>query len=141
MTHKDIKQHKTTSNERWKAWGARNPEKYNARMREWRKRNPEYMLHHSAKRRSKIKGIEFDITRKDIPNIPDICPIAQIPIFPRNDGKQGPCDNSPSLDRVDINKGYVKGNIRVLSHKGNRLKSNMTIEDLERIISYIKGEI
>ena len=46
-----------------------------------------------------------------------------------------------SLDRVDNDKGYVKGNIRVISRKANLLKSSLTLEILENIIKYIKKEI
>jgi hypothetical protein len=141
MPYKDKEKAKERSNMRWERWSKRNPEKANSRAREWRQRNPKYMLHSSAKRRAAVKSIEFSIVKEDIPEIPDICPIALIPIFPRNDGTKGPCDNSPSLDRVDTTKGYVKGNLRVLSHKGNRMKADMGIEELERIIKYIRGEV
>lgn len=99
------------------------------------------MLFKSAQRRSKCDGRDFNITIEDIPDIPEFCPIARIPIHPRLDGKQGPCDNSPSLDRVDPNIGYCAGNIRVISHKANRWKNNMTIEDLKRLLDYCDGKI
>lgn len=122
-------------------WSKRNPEKASAKARSWRQRNPDYMLHHRAKRRAEISGIEFAITREDIPPLPKICPIALIPLKFREDGGQGPCDNSPSLDRVDQTKGYVIGNLRVISHKGNRMKGDMTREDILRILDYIDGKI
>src|SRR5574337_31842 len=129
------------SDERWKAWAERNPEKAAARIRAWRQRNPRHMLWVSAKRRAKERGIEFDILPEDIPEIPEICPIALIKLEGRQDGKRGPWDYSPTLDRIDTERGYTKDNIRVISHRGNRWKSDLKIDDVERLLQYMKGEI
>ena len=99
------------------------------------------MLRVSASRRATAKGLDFDLLLDDIPDIPDVCPIACIPIYPRNDGTRGPCDNSPTLDRTNPSRGYIKGNVRIISHRGNRWKSEMTIQDIERLLAYAKGEI
>lgn len=141
MPYKDPIKASEKSNERWKSWAKRNPEKANSRMREWRHRNPKYMLYHSAKRRAKERDLDFSITIEDIPEIPEVCPIAQIRIHFRDDGKRGPIENSPTLDRIDPSKGYTRDNIRVISHKGNRLKSDMGKEDLLRILQYMNGSI
>ena len=42
-------------------------------------------------------------------------------------------DDSPSLDRIVSSLGYVKGNIRVISYKANRVKSNATLEELRKV--------
>jgi hypothetical protein len=39
-------------------------------------------------------------------------------------------NNSPSIDRFDNSKGYVKGNVWIISDRANRLKSNLSKEDL-----------
>lgn len=143
MPYKDLEIGKIKSNERWLSWAQRNPDAAAQRGRDWRRRNPEYMLIYSAKRRAKEKGIEFTLTRDTCPELPELCPILLIPIMirPEEDKKKGPWDFSPSLDRIDPNKGYVVGNVRVISHKANRMKSDMTIEMFERMISYMKGEL
>lgn len=99
------------------------------------------MLVAAAKRRSLRDKVEFNLTLDNCPDIPDHCPIALIPLYQRNDGNKGPCDNSPSIDRIDPSKGYTEGNVRVISHKGNRWKSDMSLFDLERVLAYCKGEI
>lgn len=100
------------------------------KQKETRRQFPERMLLASAKQRSKLKNLPFNLDLSDI-EIPDICPILKIPIFFSNGGK-----NSPSIDRIDNLKGYVKGNIRIISHLANTMKSHATPEEL---ISFSKN--
>ena len=85
------------------------------------------------KKRAKLKGFEFSLTLDDIPQIPDTCPVLGIPIIP-NDGISSPTDNSPSIDRIDSKKGYVKGNIRIISNRANRIKSDATVDELRNVL-------
>lgn len=48
----------------------------------------------------------------------------------RSTGKRSA--HSPSLDRIRPGEGYVLGNVRVLSDYANRLKGNLSLEDIER---------
>jgi hypothetical protein len=91
-----------------------------------RMRNPEKEMFNRAEKRAQVKGIAFDIEVKDI-FIPEICPLLGIKIFPQ---KGGAGDCSPSLDRVDTTKGYVKGNVRVISRLANIMKAHATKEQL-----------
>jgi hypothetical protein len=68
------------------------------------------------------EGIKFELKPEDVP-WPDVCPILGIPIK-RTPGAAG--DGSPSLDRINPALGYVVGNVRVISHRANTLKSNCT---------------
>jgi hypothetical protein len=90
----------------------------------------------NAKARAKRYGVPFTITLDDI-DIPKRCPILEIQIHPSNDGKVKP--QSPSIDRIVPELGYVPGNIRVVSHRANTLKSNMDVETLKKIINYIEN--
>ena len=85
-----------------------------------------------ARHRSKRDNREFNITKADIV-IPEKCPILNEKFIP------GHKHLGPSLDRVDNSKGYVKGNIRVISKKANHLKGAATIEQLKTIISYMEN--
>lgn len=88
--------------------------------------------------RSRLSGRklrEFNITADDLV-YPNFCPILNIPIT-----RKLSRDNFPSVDRVDNSKGYVKGNVRVISHKANRMKQDNTVETLEKLLQYLRGEL
>ena len=89
-----------------------------------------------AKVRAKQKGIDFNITPDNI-IIPEFCPITLRSLV-KGDGYH---QDAMSLDRVDNSKGYVVGNVRVISRIANLKKSSLTEEDLIRMLSYIRREI
>jgi hypothetical protein len=47
-------------------------------------------------------------------------------------------DNSPSLDRIDSKKGYIKNNIKMISNKANIMKLNGTANEHIQIAMYIR---
>ena len=72
------------------------------------------MLFHSARNRALKKGLPFDLVPEDI-IIPDVCPITK-QSFVR-------CTKyGASIDKIDPTKGYVKGNIIVVSKTANMAK-------------------
>lgn len=98
----------------------------------WMRKNPIKQTLHQIKCRCKRDGLEFDLEEKDIV-VPEVCPVLNIPIK-RNDGS-GWHNDSPSVDRIDNNRGYTKDNIRVISNRANRLKCDATLEELELILA------
>lgn len=135
--------------EYYKEWRKKNVEKtktylknkypeYAQHSANYRLKHPARVLCSMAKRRAKNKGLEYNIEEKDI-DIPILCPILGIPIVKTyTKGKNtGPTPNSPSLDRVDNNKGYIKGNVKVISHKANSMKRNATREELIKFANWI----
>lgn len=46
-------------------------------------------------------------------------------------------ENSPSFDRTDPNKGYVRGNVVIVSWRANRIKNNGTAEEHRKIAEYL----
>ena len=51
--------------------------------------------------------------------------------------KNGKSKNlSPSLDRIIPKKWYVYGNLVIVSDIVNRLKSDATLEDMEKILKF-----
>jgi len=115
---------------------------------EWRSKNlrlqkeriinkPEEYLLIKAKSRARQLGIELNIEVSDI-IIPKVCPILKTEL---QSGTKKNYQQSPSIDRIDSSKGYIKGNVRVISSLANTMKSCATIEQLEQfsknIMSYI----
>jgi len=97
------------------------------------RKNPANVLIMCAKSRAKKYGIQFNITKEDI-TIPRECPILRIPLYV-SDGK---CSaNSPTIDRIIPSLGYVKGNVQVISHRANTIKSNSTLEELKLLIEFL----
>lgn len=93
----------------------------------------EYQLWYHAKDRAKLYNLDFDIEVEDIV-IPMVCPILNIPVYK---GKGKVHDGSPSLDRINPELGYVKGNVCVISYKANRYKNNMTTDIVKRLYKYM----
>lgn len=88
--------------------------------------NPVGHLLSRAKTRAKKKGLLFDIEPEDVV-FPEVCPYLGIPL---QFNKGSPQDNSYALDRIDNTKGYVKGNVQVISHKANNMKRDATLTEL-----------
>lgn len=84
-----------------------------------------------AKYRASTRNLEFNLILEDF-EIPNFCPVLGIPIISGTDGSFS--DNSPSLDRIDSSKGYVKGNVAIISRRANQGKSNLT-SDEHRLIA------
>ena len=95
-----------------------------------------YLLN-MARKRARDKGLECTIQAKDI-HVPEVCPILQLPME-RHTGKVQ--NNNFSLDRLDSTKGYIPGNVRVISWRANYIKNNLSVEQLERLLAYMKGEL
>ena len=43
--------------------------------------------------------------------------------------------NSASLDRIDSTKGYIKGNLQIISFRANTVKNNLTLDEMKMIVS------
>lgn len=107
----------------------------NRQRRERHKAHPEHRLLQHAKLRAKKFGLPFNLTLADI-SVPNRCPALGIPLAV-NSGC-GPGDNSPTVDRIIPAKGYVRGNVIVVSFLANRIKSNSTIEQLSRVAEFYR---
>lgn len=80
-----------------------------------------------AKARAKQKNIVFDITHEDV-EWNTHCPVLGLELVLTNAGHGG-AHNSPSIDRIDNSLGYIKGNVRIISNRANKLKNDMTKEE------------
>ena len=81
--------------------------------------------------------IKKDISIEDV-KIPEKCPVLGILlVFSLNKRT----NNTPSIDRIDSSKGYIKGNVIVVSWRANMLKNNGTWQEHQQIADYYKGII
>ncbi len=113
-----------------KKWREENKERHSQMNHEWyvktKAENTAKYLHKYAKSRAKKRNLEFNIEVSDI-IIPEKCP------YLGNDlviGVNGNNKYSPSLDRIDPTKGYIKGNIQVVSRLYNSMKWDSSKEEL-----------
>lgn len=110
--------------------------------RRWRERHqsdPSRSLLKDAKRRAANKGVPFDITLEDVKAVwpqDGQCPILGLTIKP-SVGRIAPY--SPSLDRIEPEKGYVRGNIVIVSSRANTLKNSATVAELEAVLTWMRN--
>lgn len=97
-------------------------------MKKQREDNRTQFLLSHAKHRCKKDGKEFNLELSDI-IIPEFCPILGVKLT--SDQGKGQLQTNASLDRIDSTKGYIKGNVWVISRKANTMKSNATTEELK----------
>lgn len=112
-----------------------NREKVNIQKRNHRRKNPVTDLLCGVRQRCKRDGIPYNITREDIV-VPDYCPALGIPL---KTGDGHASHNSPSIDRLIPELGYVKGNVHVISHKANTMKSDATLDELRNLVKFLEG--
>ena len=140
----EINKKKQRNREKARLWYENNREKMRARMRRYmsetieggKTRSQLYyekyrfgsfenrlaLMLTSAKNRCKNKGIEFNITKDEIARR-ETCPISGVIL---NFSSTKISDESPTLDRIDPSKGYVPGNVWVISYRANRIKSGLS---------------
>lgn len=91
-------------------------------------------LKNSAKRRN--LDFNLSLTYLNQLSFPISCPILQIPIDYKSNKVQ---DNSPSIDRIDNNLGYVNDNLQVISAKANRMKNSANDIELKLFARYFNS--
>ena len=88
---------------------------------------------YDAKERAKKKNMDFNLVKKDI-HFPEVCPVFNIKLeHGRKDWK-----NSPTIDRIDNNKGYVLDNCIVVSCIANTIKNSATPKQILKVGTFYK---
>lgn len=95
----------------------------------WRKENPCKYLLQLAKARAKEREVIFDLKEEDI-IVPDLCPVFKVPF-------EYGTPMTMSIDRIEPNRGYIKGNIQVISWKANRMKQDASLEELRTFALWV----
>ena len=94
----------------------------------------------NARSRARRDKVPFNLTLQDLVDIAtDQCPILHTPfvwgISGLGKGKTRP--DSPTLDRILPELGYIKGNVAFLSYRANRIKDNGTMQEHYDIADWI----
>ena len=89
-----------------------------------------------AKKRAEKKGVAFRLTRVYIESIiPDKCPVFGTPFTFMGNGAIKP--ESPALDRIIPSRGYIEGNIQIISVKANNIKSAYNSKDIFKVAEWL----
>jgi hypothetical protein len=157
MPYKDAAQ-KRANNAAWRAahpdynWHRDNPEKSKTQSDTYRKehltqyaeyqrnsrgRRPRETLVEQARGRAKRDGLPCDIT-VELLEWPTHCPVlgVELDYTQTPPGERRIRTNSPTLDRRVNKLGYVRGNVFVISHRANRIKSDATAAELKAVAEY-----
>jgi hypothetical protein len=105
-------------------------------------KSPEYLIWYRSKENAKKNKYDFNLEIEDIV-IPKYCPLLGVELIFGFDNKESP--NYYSIDRINSSKGYIKGNIQIISRLANTMKSNATEEQLitfsENVLKLYKSKI
>lgn len=85
---------------------------------------------------AKRRGLEFNLDLSDIV-IPERCPVLGMVLARNTTGIRKPQSCSPSVDRLDSKRGYVKGNVAVISYRANRIKNDANPAELRLIADWM----
>lgn len=133
--------HRDTLRLRSKIYYASDPDAARRRTEAWVNKSPEWKCRWgmlaSARRRARDRNLDCNLTMKDIV-LPTKCPVLGVP-FDLSGGTMG--DWTPTLDRVDVRLGYIKGNVCVISNRANRLKSDASVEEVTAILKYMRSRL
>ena len=90
-----------------------------------------------AKDRARRLGLPFDLDKDYVAAIiPDACPVFGTPFLFIGGKRTRP--DSPTIDRVQPSKGYVKGNVAVISMRANAIKSNASADEIQRVADWLR---
>ena len=90
----------------------------------------------SCKSRAKINSIPFELESIDDLEWNTVCPLLGIEIKYGYEDRLSHC--SPSIDRIDNTKGYIKGNVWIVSYRANTLKRNSNADELMTLATNLK---
>lgn len=115
-----------------KKWAEDNPERYKESQAKWKQDIIKVILGR-VKNRAKKRNLEFNLDERDI-FIPETCPVFGTPLIFNHENN----DYWPAVDRLDNSRGYVKGNVNVMSYRANRIKSDASLEELRALVKYLE---
>lgn len=93
--------------------------------------------------RSRILGIPFDdrltsVYLSDWLRKTPRCPCCGTDFLTDYKNLRKPLPNSPTVERIYPERGYVLGNVALICFRCNTLKRDATIEELEKVVAWMK---
>jgi hypothetical protein len=107
-----------------------------------KKTNPFIFKHQKLSVSAKQRGIEYDLDPEFLKGIwTGICPIAKEEIFISTSMEDRIKPRAAELDRFVPELGYTKGNVTWISREYNMKKLNSSIEDMEKMLDFMKNHV
>lgn len=108
---------------------------------QWKERDPirAWVVYSvgAARARAAQRGLPFDLTNEYVRSIiPETCPVLGV-VLKFLQGRGGVAD-SATIDRIIPSKGYVQGNVAVISLRANLLKSNGSLDEIEKVAAWLR---
>jgi len=121
-----------------KAYREKHPEKMTQLKRAWKAADPIRHLLCQIKARCKRSNVPFAITKDDI-ELVSHCPALGIELdynTTQTGRGMATSPNAASVDRIIPHLGYVPGNVQIISWRASRLKNDISIDEMDKMISY-----
>lgn len=85
-----------------------------------------------------LSSILIQHLREKYPVLPVVCPVYKdIDLIYSSASLTDPKrNNCISIDRIDASKGYVVGNVQIISHQANRKKTDATFTDILKLLAH-----
>jgi hypothetical protein len=124
-------------NKKWNASSAA----YASKMR-WKEKDPKWAWVVSAtggaRTRARKHSLPFNLTNAYIKSIlPEVCPALGL-TFDFGPKGSGPRWNSPAIDRIIPEFGYIVGNVAVISHRANVIKHDATAHEVMLVAKWLQ---
>lgn len=114
---------------------AKKPESVRQYERNLRLKNRAMTMVNKARDRAKRKGIPFKLRPEDIEPLPTNCPVFG---FELDYERTRSGYNSPTIDRVVNELGYVTNNVIIVSKKANTMKNDGTVQDILALYNFYR---
>lgn len=107
-----------------------------AKRAKLKNKDPIRFLLKRSKNRALRYGIHWDLKREDLGEMPTYCPVFGTLLDPIGINSW----DGPSLDRLDSNKPYERGNVAIISRRANTIKNMGTAEQHEQIAVWMRSK-
>ena len=98
------------------------------------------IMYNAALKRARDENLPFDIDVEYLKSIrTNLCPIFGI-VLAWGIWNKHAQNNSPSLDRIIPEYGYIKGNVCIISYAANKMKQDMGYEELYKLADWLHGK-